>query len=338
MLINNLERKGQKPAWIHYFRNFWLLLFGLAHSVLLWSGDVLLVYALSAFVLYFFRKMSPKWQFGLGLVVFLMPAFFQLTAQVILPTLDPASHASLRAYWQPNNADIADSIAFYQGDYLPQVAYRWGTSTAGDEAYTTGEALYDVVLLVDFFARALGAMMVGMSLYTWGILTAKRSNHFYEKMVKIGFGVGYPLAILGWLLSVSQGWAYDFSLFLGRVPNQFATLFIASGYIGLVMFWSRSERWAGLQSRLVAVGRTALTNYILQSVLGTALFYGFGLGLFGTVSRLGLLAFIGAIWLFQLYISPIWLTHFRFGPLEWLWRSLTYLKLQPLRKQTPILA
>ena len=99
------------------------------------------------------------------------------------------------------------------------------------------------------------------------------------------------------------------------------------------MLWSRRPIWVGLRERLAAVGRTALTNYIGQSLMATFIFYGFGFGLYGHLNRISQVVFIFAIWALQLLIAPCWLTHFRYGPLEWLWRTLTYFKWQPMRKQ-----
>ena len=86
-----------------------------------------------------------------------------------------------------------------------------------------------------------------------------------------------------------------------------------------------------LTARLAAVGRTALSNYLVHSIICTTIFYGYGLGLFGKLERLVLLGIVVAVWIVQLMISPVWLKHFRFGPFEWLWRSLTYGKWQPVR-------
>ena len=119
---------------------------------------------------------------------------------------------------------------------------------------------------------------------------------------------------------------------MGRIPNLLATPLVVFGYVGLIMLWSRTPLWAGLQARLAATGRMALTNYIGQSLLGTFVFYGFGLGLFGSVNRIGQLGVVLLIWLLQLWLSPIWLRHFRYGPLEWAWRSLSHFRLQPLRR------
>lgn len=93
-------------------------------------------------------------------------------------------------------------------------------------------------------------------------------------------------------------------------------------------------QWGGLahlRLALAAVGRTALTNYLLQTIIAVAIFYGHGLGLFGSVERTGQMLVVLAIWASQLLVSPLWLRYFRFGPFEWLWRSLTYWRLQPLR-------
>jgi uncharacterized protein len=103
------------------------------------------------------------------------------------------------------------------------------------------------------------------------------------------------------------------------------------GWVGLAMLMCRSEMMRPFTDRLAAVGRTALSNYLLQTLICTTIFYGHGLGLVGRVERVGQISLVAAIWIVQLWISPLWLRRFRFGPFEWLWRSLTYLKRQPLR-------
>jgi len=330
LLTNKLLEKGQNPAKVHYIRNFWLLIIGLIHATLIWSGDILTIYAISSFVLYFFRKLAPKWQFALGLTIYLLPSLLNLGIQAILPELDAASHDALMAYWQPSQEDIAYELALFRGGYAEQVAYRWETDSAS--ASNEGEDLLGLSLLVDFFARALGMMLIGMAFYTWGILTAQRRDDFYRRMLIIGFALGFPLSLLGLGLSISYEWHWQYALFLGRIPNNLATPLIASGYIALIMLWSRRPIWLPLRDRLAAVGRTALTNYIGQSLIATFIFYGFGLGLYGHVNRITQLFFILAIWALQLFVASWWLARFGYGPLEWLWRLLTYFKWQPMRR------
>ena len=106
---------------------------------------------------------------------------------------------------------------------------------------------------------------------------------------------------------------------------------VSLGWAGLLLLACKSTRLAFLARPLAAVGRMARTNYLLQTVLCTTLFYGHGFGLFGSVSRVGQISICAAIWAFQLAVSPLWLRHFAFGPLEWLWRSLTYGRRMPMR-------
>ena len=114
--------------------------------------------------------------------------------------------------------------------------------------------------------------------------------------------------------------------FIGRAPNHIATPFIAFGYIGLVMLFIKNAVALKLQDRLKSIGKTALTCYLLQSILATYIFYGFGLGFFGHVGRIEQLAIMVLIWAILMLLSPIWLKKFYYGPIEWIWRMLTLLK------------
>ena len=106
---------------------------------------------------------------------------------------------------------------------------------------------------------------------------------------------------------------------------------MALGYLGLVMLAVRRGFLPGLQARLAAVGRMAFTNYLLQTVLCTSIFYGHGLGLYGSVERYQQLLVVFAVWALQLWLSPIWLRRFSYGPLEWAWRALTYGRLPGMK-------
>jgi len=109
---------------------------------------------------------------------------------------------------------------------------------------------------------------------------------------------------------------------------------VALGHVGMVMLTCQSQAFANLRRRLSAVGRMAFSNYILQSIICTTVFYGYGLGLFGHLNRFPLMIFVVAIWLLQLWLSPWWLARFRYGPLEWLWRTLTYGRRQSMTLNT----
>ena len=116
----------------------------------------------------------------------------------------------------------------------------------------------------------------------------------------------------------------EFSMFLGEQFNYVGSVGTALGYTGLLMLFSKSEGFAGMKSRLSAVGRMAFSNYILMTLICTFLFYGHGFGLYGSVERKFQVLIVLAIWILIMLISSLWLRRFRFGPLERIWRGLTY--------------
>ncbi len=153
----------------------------------------------------------------------------------------------------------------------------------------------------------------------------------YLWMVGLGYGIGLPLMVFDGMELIGHGFSADYMLHGGIFYNAFGSLVVALGHVGLLMLIVQSGVLGWLTRRLAAVGRMALSNYLTHSIVCTTLFYGYGFNLFGTINRTGLAAIVLTIWIFQLVVSPIWLKYFRFGPAEWLWRSLTYWRLQPMR-------
>ena len=147
----------------------------------------------------------------------------------------------------------------------------------------------------------------------------------------IGFGVGIPLITFGARQNVAHGWAFEYSFFLGSQFNYWGSLFMAAAYVGCIMLAAQALRGRPLLSPLAAAGRMAFTNYIMQTIICTFIFYGYGLGLFGSVARTSQALLVLGIWIFQLIVSSLWLKYFQFGPLEWLWRSLTYWRRPTMR-------
>ncbi|MCP4420425.1 MAG: hypothetical protein GY805_27785, partial [Chloroflexi bacterium] len=132
LVTQNMEKRGRSSFWYHYIRNIWLLAFGFLHSILLWSGDILMIYAACSFVLYWFRKTSPKWQFSLGLVIFLLPALSNAFVGNSIQSLEPADRQSLQSNIAVSEADIIDELEYFRGSYTPQLAYRLGIDSADD--------------------------------------------------------------------------------------------------------------------------------------------------------------------------------------------------------------
>ena len=140
-----------------------------------------------------------------------------------------------------------------------------------------------------------------------------------------------PLIAFG----IQQNFAADWDVsrfFLGSLYNYFGSLPVSLAYASAIMLMCRRGTWVFLQRSFAAVGRMALTNYFAQTIICTTIFYGHGLGYFGEVDRVGQIIIVLGVWLFQIPFSLWWLESFRFGPFEWLWRSLSYLTFQPMRR------
>jgi uncharacterized protein len=176
-----------------------------------------------------------------------------------------------------------------------------------------------------------GLMFIGMALYKWGVLSAQRSIAFYSRLLIIGFGAGLATIAFGVHENMVNNWQLAYSFFYGVLYNYWGSLFVAGAYIGAIMLLAKKVGHSPMLKPLVATGRMAFTNYIMQSLIATFIFYGHDFGYFGAVERWGQLLIVIGIWLFQIVFSVIWLKRFRYGPLEWLWRSLTYWKIQPMK-------
>ena len=318
------ERVGPERATrIHYRRMAVLLLFGLIHAHVLWSGDVLYTYAICGMFVYLARRLTPTRLLVTGLVLHAVSSLFFLGNGFALSDAPADLVAQVtHDYWRSTPDDLARELAAFRGGWAAQQTFRGPDATA----------LETIIFLIDNAWKTSGLMLVGMALYKLGVLSARRSDAFYRRLMVLGFAVGLPVIAYGTWRDFATNWGVVYSLFIGFQFNYWGSVPTALGWIGLVMLVVRSGRLPGVQRRLGAVGRTAFSNYILQTLLSTGIFYGTGLGLFGRVDRVGQLLIVFAIWTVQLAVAPVWLRHFEFGPLEWLWRSLTYWTPQPMRR------
>lgn len=151
-------------------------------------------------------------------------------------------------------------------------------------------------------------------------------------MIFYGLGIGLPLVAGGTLLNFTTDWDFENSYFYYSQFNYWGSVLMAIGYIEIIMYLMKLERTGFITKALSAVGQMSLSNYILQSIICTYIFYGHGLALFGDLDRAAQGFAVLMIWVFQLVLSSFWMSYFRYGPMEWLWRSLTYGKTQPFVK------
>jgi uncharacterized protein len=346
------ERAGSRGAslcGVYFRRVFWLLAIGAIHAYLIWDGDILFLYAECGLFPYLFRNKTPRTQIILGvtLMMLIVPLVLgfgaavngmkaitarvdaQVKAGEIPSKFDKRVHDiwtdNLQKEFKPDPAQKLknwnEEMAAYRGGYLGIVKHRAFEVLMGQ---TVG-------FLLGGFLFASARMLLGMGLMKLGVFAAERSRSFYVWMAALGYGIGLPLMILDATELIRHEFKGDYLLQGGIFYNAFGSLVVALGHVGLIMLIVQSGALTWLTRRLAAVGRMALSNYLTHSIVCTTLFYGYGFGLFGQINRTGLAAIVLTIWVIQLWISPIWLKHFRFGPAEWLRRSLTYWKIQPMK-------
>ncbi len=321
LFIERALAKNNKAGRLHYWRNFLLLIFGLMHAYLIWYGDILVAYALCGFFVYLFRKKRPVNLLIISGISFIIPVLIYLMMGASIQHWPEASYKSTLESWLPSMEKINHEISMMQGSWSEQMEIRVPSSIFMQTA----------LFFMQVFWRVTSMMLLGMALYKSGVLSAERSKKFYVKMAVIGLVIGYAIVGLGVCKNFEMNWLMDYSMFVGSQFNYVGSVAIALGYISLVMLICKSEGFKRFKALFAKAGKMAFSNYILMSIIGLLLFTGTGLGLYGEVDRLTQLFFVIGIWVFVLILSHFWLKYFKFGPIEWLWRSLTYRKRQPFR-------
>lgn len=324
LLTSRLEAKGLRTWPVSLRRSFWLLAFGLAHAYLLWSGDILVSYAICGVVVCGFRHWAPRRLLALGIGVVAVASVLSLLAWWSMPFWTAKDMAAFaRSVWQPSAHDIAAEVAGYRGGWLAQMPFR-----AYQSFVTELQGL-----IFDTLWRAGGLMLVGMALYKIGLLTGSLAARTYRRLALAGALCGFPLIAYGVHRNFQEHWSARYSFFTGSQFNYWGSLGIALAWICVIMLAVKTTRLRGALRPLEAAGRMAFSNYILETVLCTLLFYGTGFGLFARVNRMEEVAVVLAVWMVVLGFSVVWMRHFYYGPLEWLWRSLTYGEKEAFRRK-----
>jgi uncharacterized protein len=325
LFTGRVEARGIKPARLHFRRMGWLTLIGLMHGFLLWSGDILFSYGMCGMIVYRARRWPARRLLIVGIGLLTFGSAFGFVARWSMPHAPTDIQEFAREGWNPPRYVIADDLAAYRGGWRAQERQRAVEMFFGST----------MVMLLYTLWRVVGLMLAGMALFKLEVITGRRPATTYWKMAAVGLGLGVPVSVVGAWLDVKSDFSYGYANLYGPQFNYWGSLIVAVGWIGLVLLAAkRSERAAWLR-RLSATGQMAFTNYLMQTVLCTTLFYGHGLGWYGHVERVYQLAIAIGVCGMELAWSPVWLRHFRFGPFEWLWRSLTYRQAQPMRRQAP---
>ena len=301
----------------------WLFVFGMIHAYFIWYGDILVAYSLCGMLVFAFRNQSAQSLLFASAGFFIIPMLLYTLSGLSIPMWPEESYNNSLQGWLPDAGKVQEEIENMRGSWLKQMGTRVPASLM----------MQTFLFFLMVFWRVTSMMLLGMALFKLGILTAQKTRSFYWKMALIGLIAGFVLAIWGVVENFAVNWKMDFSLFIGSLFNYAGSVGVALGYIALVMLLSNAKTGQKIKIVFASVGKMAFSNYILMSLLGMFLFYGNGFGLYGQVERATQLLFVLGIWIILLVISPIWLKKFRFGPLEWLWRGLTYWHFPEIKKK-----
>lgn len=321
--IARAEERGDAKASVFKRRLFWLLVIGLLHAYLLWAGDILSVYAVMGFVLLLFRWRSDesllKWTFAL----------------IIVPIVTYlAIYALWVAYAPP------DAVAGFEASHVTQWTRDVRTVSQGSylQIMTTYNVQYIVfrylgLLLQMRLPKILAMFLLGFYAYRRGYFQDLNAHRSFVRKVLV---YGFILGLVGNILFAA--FAENEAPIPPTAPAMIGVFAYAFGVPAMALFivalvaelWMR-EAWRPVLSWLAPVGRMALTNYLLQTVICVVIFYGYGFGLFGRVGAAASTLIAVGIFAFQIILSSLWLKSFVYGPMEWIWRQLTYRRRLQLR-------
>ena len=353
LFVRNKSLSGWRLHALTGRRMGLLVVFGLLHAhLLLWSGDILYIYGICGVLVYLLRNLPPRWLLvAVPLVAVLDFTGYQtyygdlrakrlayveaVAVQTRGGVTTPAQTAAL-ATWQelertmiPNRAQAQEITRKMRGRYA-EVASRVRPQAWRLETKLLYMELPDSVAL----------MLLGLALLKLGFLAGTWELRTYRRLALLGYGLGLPLVV--WVFAYHLAAAPTFEAGMAHMERTpvpwieliypFQRILLMLGHASLLVLLYRSGRLAALTSRFRAVGQMAFTNYIAHTVLSTLTFFGYGLGFYGKVAFWQTQVFALAVGAMALVWSPWWLARFRFGPLEWVWRSLTYLRLQPWRR------
>ncbi|WP_326523934.1 DUF418 domain-containing protein [Sphingomonas sp.] len=330
LVIDRATAKGESAALVHYSRMVWLLVFGLIHLWFIWWGDILNHYALVGMIAFFFRNTKVKTLVVVGCILVALQT-------LLMAGLAGSVHALENGLGDMPAAERAKQLAeFSKGFGIPPAAWiaeQMANHHAGYWTMVTAEfehTRYSVFFNAMYFTmETLGYFLLGMAAFRSGMLTGAWSRARYVKWLAIGFGIGIPVygAIAWYMLSA------DFSMSavvvgVMALSTPVRPLMIL-GWAALIVLLIRPGGM--LTARIAAAGRMAFTNYLMTSILMTTLFSGYGFGLYGELSRAELYLAVFGMWALMLLWSKPWLERFRFGPFEWLWRTLARGSVQSIR-------
>ncbi|MBL0131693.1 MAG: DUF418 domain-containing protein [Chitinophagaceae bacterium] len=350
LFITRQEKRvdGLYPADYFFRRQIWLLVFGLFNGfVLLWFWDILFHYACVGMIMFAFRRLSPK-ALIIGAVICLVLQTarenvdaFRDRKMIYKGEMIAKMDTTVTKLTDQQKEDLGAMTGFKEKTTPESKIKKMEKSLKAVRGSYGGFYEYqsDRTFKVEVFYVYYGAwdilifMMLGMAFFKNGVLTGKASSKVYWALFLGGLGIGLTLSYFRLQPLID----YKFNIFeytknISFEYYQLSRVFRALGILGLIMLLYKSGFFKWFFSLMRPVGQMAFTNYLMQSLLVGLFFYGIGLGYYGKLQRHEIYYVVAATWALEIAWSHIWLRYFRFGPLEWAWRSLTYWKKQPMKK------
>lgn len=324
VMSQRAEQAGRPFAGVYWRRGLVLLALGVVHALFIWAGDILMMYALCSFLLLAFRPLPTRWFVWLGLAIYVMPIGFMFLMGGMGSLLNGTEG------WDKAMGGIGEQMRVL----IESERAAYGSGSYADATWqrlkSAGMALSNITM---FGFIVFGMFLLGAWFVRSGAIARPRE---FPRLYAGLRWVALPVGLLAMLGSVALEPTMDFATFDLRISAAFALQMLANllmclGYVAWVVRALDSPLWQRPLSALAPAGRMALTNYLMQSLVCTWIFYGYGLGYFEQLPRAWHPVFALALFGLQVLVSHLWLSRFRFGPMEWLWRSATYLKPQPLR-------
>ncbi len=329
VMLERAQSRGGTGTGLYARRLLALLGIGLVHVLLIWSGDILVSYALLGFVLLlFFRRTPvsrlPKW--GLAAVLLPLLLMWLWAGSLHLAQSDPQAAAEVQKGMAKQGQEIAAMIesqrqAYGSGTYAQAVAQR---------AQDFGFMMFGLMF---FGPMVLGMFLFGAWFVRSGAIRDPASRlPLYRRLLAIGLGLGLPLMLWSlWMHPTHSMTEMSLGSAASQTAGQVANILMCFAYFSAIVLLMQRPAWRARLSWIAPAGRMALTNYLMQSVICTAIFYGYGLGYFEQLPRAWQPLFVLAVFLLQVLLSRWWLSRYRYGPMEWLWRWLTYLERPAMR-------
>jgi uncharacterized protein len=337
---------GLLPADLFFRRTMWLIVFGLVNAyVLLWSGDILYFYGVVGLLLFVFRNVAPRKLIVASAVIMVLQTCVSVSEWHDYRDASSAAAAAQQAriagkVLTPQQSEAIESIERINEGFKPSREELQKTIDTVRKSYSSAFAhvaheswQFETVFFFQHgLGECLGMMLLGMALLKLGVLDGSASRRVYATLLVAGYALGLAVNLFETTNLTREHFSIDsivtsyLTYDLGRIP-------MTLGHVGLIGLVYRVPALSGAMRTLAATGQMALTNYLSQSLICMFVFTGAGLALYGRLERHELYYVVGAIWLVQLIWSPLWLRRFRFGPAEWVWRSLTYWQKQPLRNE-----